>query len=215
MRVNFWIKAWNDSNVGFHQAAAHPALQRHWPVLESGASVLVPLCGKSLDLLWLEKRGLEVTGVEFIEAAVLAFFRDNSLEWRVSTIDGYHCYHALDRNIQIWLADFIQFAEDYTGPPFDSIYDRAALVALPGDMRGDYVAACKKLLVERPRGLLVSLQYHPETMEGPPFSVTPEEVERLWNGRLMRVEQLDMLSSMPRATAAGVRNLDEYFWVFD
>jgi len=50
-------------------------------------------------------------------------------------------------------------------------------------------------------------------MEGPPFSVDPGEVDRLWEGQLEIVEQVDMLSSMPRAAASGVQRLDEYFWV--
>ncbi len=51
-------------------------------------------------------------------------------------------------------------------------------------------------------------------MEGPPFSVTPQEVENLWEGRLKLVEQVDMLAEMPRAWASGVQRLDEYFWTF-
>jgi len=81
MRVNFWIKAWNEGNIGFHLTDKHPALEKFWPSLEAGASVLVPLCGKSQDLLWLEESGLDVIGVEFVESAVLDFFRENSLDW--------------------------------------------------------------------------------------------------------------------------------------
>jgi thiopurine S-methyltransferase len=213
MRVNFWMKAWGEGNIGFHQADVHPALERHWPALEAGASVLVPLCGKSLDLLWLEERGLDVIGVEFVASAVLDFCRENSLDWEETEQYGHPCYRVRGRNIRIFVTDFIRFAQDYDGRPFDGLYDRAALVALPADMRAPYVAACRKLLSTSPRGLLVSLQYAPEAMEGPPFCVEPAEVDRLWEGRLTQVEQLDMLSSMPRAVASGVQSLDEYFWI--
>jgi len=214
MRVNFWIKTWGEGNIGFHNAAIHPALGQYWPVLKAGASVLVPLSGKSRDLLWLEERGLDVIGVEFVESAVLDFFRENNLESEKTEQYGHLCYRVGERNIRIFVSDFFRFVEDYSGRPFDSLYDRAALVALPEDMRADYVAACKKLLTGAPRGLLVSLRYAPESMPGPPFSVAPEEIERLWEGRLELVEQLDMLASMPRAVAAGVQRLDECFWVF-
>jgi len=135
MRVNFWIKAWNEGNTGFHQADIHPALKKHWPVLPAGASVLAPLCGKSLDLLWLEERGLDVIGVEFVDSAVLGFFRENELAWEETTQYGHKCYRARDHNIRIFVADFIKFAHDYDGKLLDSLYDRAALVALPADMR--------------------------------------------------------------------------------
>jgi thiopurine S-methyltransferase len=213
MRVNFWIKAWNESNIGFHLTDTHPALEKFWPSLEAGSSVLVPLCGKSQDLLWLEERGLDVVGVEFVESAVLDFLRENSLEWEKTVQYGHPCYRVCERNIRIFVTDFIRFADDYSGQPLDSLYDRAALVALPADMRADYVSACRKLLAASPRGLLVTLKYEPEAMEGPPFSVEPGEVDRLWEGQFYLVEQVDMLSSMPRAVASGVQGLDEYFWV--
>ena len=213
MRVNFWIKAWGEGNIGFHLADIHPALKKYWPKLKAGSSVLVPLCGKSRDLLWLEERGLDVIGVEFVRSAVLDFFRENSLDWEETTQYGHPCYRVCGRNIRLFVADFIQFADDYSGQSLDSLYDRAALVALPQDMRADYVEACRKLLTDSPRGLLVTMKYDPEAMEGPPFSVEPREVERLWEGQFAVVEQVDMLSSMPRAVALGVQGLDEYFWV--
>ena len=213
MRINFWIKAWGAGNIGFHQADIHPALKKYWPGLEAGNSVLVPLSGKSRDLLWLEKRGIDVIGVEFIESAVLDFFRENKLDWEETVQYGHPCYRVRGRNIRIFVTDFIQFANEYDGQPMDSLYDRAALVALPQDMRPDYIAACEKLLAASAQGLLVTMEYEPTVMEGPPFSVPCEEVERLWKGQLALVEQVDMLSSMRRAVASGVQRLDEYFWI--
>lgn len=214
MRVNFWIKTWGEGNIGFHQADSHPALNKYWPELEAGSSVLVPLCGKSRDLLWLEERGLDVIGVEFVESAVLDFFHENGLTWEETVQYGHPCYRACGRNIRLFVADFICFADDYSDPPLDTLYDRAALVALPEDMRAAYVAACEKLLTASPQGLLVTLKYDPIVMEGPPFSITAAEVDRLWKGRLALVQQVDMLSSMPRAIASGVQSLDEYLWIF-
>jgi len=215
MRINFWLKAWNEGNIGFHQADFHPALDAHWPTLATGSSVLVPLCGKSKDMLWLERKGLDVIGVEFVEQAVRDFFRESELEFDRSTEFGHPCYRARGRKIRIFVTDFIRFADDYDGPRLDSLYDRAALVALPADMRGAYVEACRKLLSDGPRGLLITMRYEPEAMEGPPFSVPPTEAERLWEGRLSPVGQADILASMPRAIAAGVERLDEFYWVID
>lgn len=215
MRVNFWLKTWEKSNIGFHRADIHPALERHWPQLQTATTVLVPLCGKSRDLLWLEERGLDVIAVEFVESAVLDFFRENKLSWEHTYEYGHPCYRALGLNIRIFVSDFIQLAKDYNGQPIQALYDRAALVALPEDMRAAYVAACRKFLTDSPKGLLVTLQYDSSLMEGPPFSVLNEEVERLWTGQLKLVEQMDMLAEMPRAMKLGVPRLDEYFWVFE
>ena len=215
MRVNFWIKTWGKGNIGFHQADIHAALEKYWPAQEAGTTVLVPLCGKSRDLLWLEELGLDVIGVEFVESAVVDFFRENNLSWKETVQYGHRCFDACDRNIRIFVTDFIQLANDYDGPPLATLYDRAALVALPEDMRAPYVAACRKLLTPAFHGLLVTLEYDSTAMEGPPFSVAPEEVEHLWEGCTKLVEQVDMLSEMPRAIASGVQRLDEYFWVYN
>ena len=215
MRVNFWIKTWDKKNIGFHRADIHPVLEQFWPALEAGASVLVPLCGKSIDLLWLEERGLDVIGVEFVESAVLDFFRENDLSWHETEQDGHRCLCASERNIRIFVTDFIQLAEDYRGEPIKGFYDRAALVALPEDMRGPYVDACRKLLAPSHKGLLVSSEYDSSLMEGPPFSVPRDEVERLWTGELRLVEQMDVVSEMPRAMALGVPCLEEFFWTFE
>ena len=139
---------------------------------------------------------------------------ENKLTWEETVQYGHRCYRACERNIRIYVADFIQLSIDYDGLPLETLYDRAALVALPEDMRAPYVKACRKLLVTSFHGLLISLEYDVNAMEGPPFSVTCEEVERLWEAQLDLVEQVDMLSSMPRAIASGVQCLYEYFWIF-
>jgi thiopurine S-methyltransferase len=121
---------------------------------------------------------------------------------------------ATERNIRIFVTDFIQLADDYSGRPIKTLYDRAALIALPEDMRGPYVAACRKFLTPSHQGLLVTCEFDAEFMQGPPFSVTPGEVERLWRGQLGLIERVNVLAEMPRAVALGVPRLDEYFWVF-
>ena len=66
MEASFWHERWQRHEIGFHQVAPHPALDQHWVSLglQPGQRVFVPLAGKSLDLLWLAARGLEVVGIE-------------------------------------------------------------------------------------------------------------------------------------------------------
>ncbi len=89
----------------------------------------------------------------------------------------------------------------YTGDFFtapvskaDIIYDRAALVALPKEMRAEYAARVKQLLNPGGRILLVTLNYPQEEMAGPPFSVPVEEIEQLFSGykiTRLNVDQAD------------------------
>ncbi len=67
--------------VGTKQAVSS-ALRKFWPGLAAGSRVLVPLCGKSVDLLWLVGQGCDVTGVELSEIAVRAFFAEAGIRLR-------------------------------------------------------------------------------------------------------------------------------------
>lgn len=82
MEESFWQARWAENQIGFHQRETNPYLERYWSRLglPAGCQVLVPLCGKSLDLLWLAGQGYRVLGVELAERAVLDFFAEQGLE---------------------------------------------------------------------------------------------------------------------------------------
>jgi thiopurine S-methyltransferase len=213
METSFWVDLWREGRSGFHQAIVQESLERFWPALPVGSSVLVPLCGKSLDMLWLEQQGLEVTGVELAEQAAEEFCAENELAFSVANDDDRKVYRLLEKNIRIIIDDFFGFAETYDNNKFDSLYDRAALVALPEEIREDYVAACRKLLCDRPAGMLITLEYPQDLMQGPPFSVPVKELQRLWPGRLSCLDCTEVLESLPKAKEAGISELKEYSWL--
>jgi thiopurine S-methyltransferase len=213
MDPSFWIDNWREGKRGFHQDQVNPALARFWPVRPRGSSVLVPLCGKSLDMLWLEQQGLNVTGIEIAEQAVLEFCHENGLAYSVNYRDHYASYRLHTMSIRLIVGDFFTFAENYSDEPFDCLYDRAALVALPLDMRKSYVRACRALLDENATGLVVTLEYEQELMKGPPFSVPVEEVQRLWKNTLSCMDERDVLEELGKAKAAGLPNVQEFTWL--
>lgn len=73
---HLWLDFWRDERSDFHQIAVNPLLNKFWPSLKlaHGSRVFVPLCGKSLDMLWLAQQGHEVIGVELSSIAVEDFF---------------------------------------------------------------------------------------------------------------------------------------------
>ncbi len=214
MDSTFWIESWQDGRTGFHQDEIHASLEKFWPDLPADSSVLVPLCGKSLDMLWLAQQGLHVSAVELVEQAVLDFCHENGLAFSVSLDQERKCYRLLDRNIRLYVDDFFHFAKSYTGCRFDALFDRAALVALPATQRTGYVNACRQLLCSEPQGLLITLDYPQELMQGPPFSVAAAEVQRLWPGSLHCVDQSDVIDSLARARESGISRLLETTWRF-
>ena len=77
MKPEYWLERWQEGRIGFHRADANPALLlHHQHVFGQTLRVLVPLCGKSLDLEWLVVHGHEVVGIELSELAAQAFFAE-------------------------------------------------------------------------------------------------------------------------------------------
>lgn len=210
MQPKFWQDRWASNQIGFHQHAVNPYLQRHWPTLglAEGAKVLVPLCGKSLDLVWLESQGYHVMGVELSEQAVEAFFSEQELVPHVSHKGSFKVYQA--RQIELWCGDFFSLdAQALAG--CSAIYDRAALIALPPLMRVQYTEHLNALLPSGCQGLLVTLDYDQAKKAGPPFAVTDEEVQLLlepyW--ALERLEEQDILRESWKFVQDGVTRLEE------
>ena len=170
--------------------------------------MLVPLCGKSLDLVWLESQGYPVMGVELSEQAVEAFFSEQGLVPHVSHKGVFKVYQA--GQIELWCGDFFSLdAQALVG--CRGIYDRAALIALPPLMRAQYAEHLNALLPSGCQGLLVTLDYDQAQKAGPPFAVSDEEVQVLLapHWALERLEERDILGESWKFVQDGVTRLEE------
>ena len=212
MHEDFWQERWARNEIGFHLDDVHPGLRRHWPRLAVpvGATVLVPLCGKSLDLAWLAGQGYRVLGVELSQKAVEAFFSEQQLEVEVSQEGAYRVYRA--GALEIRCGDFFALsAEDVAA--CQGVYARAALIALPPAMRERYATLLTAILPAGCQQLLVTLDYDQAEMDGPPFAVSPSEVRELyavgWDVELL--EAKEVLERNPRMRERGLQRLEEQF----
>jgi len=180
MDTDFWLQRWHNNQIGFHQSDANPLLVAHFNELrlERGARVFVPLCGKTLDIAWLLSRGCRVVGVELSEMAIEQLFEELRVKPRVSDTGSFKRYNAID--LDIFVGDFFELSTDVLGP-VEAIYDRAALVALPEDMRRRYASHLMAITGRAPQFLL-TFEYDQSGMDGPPFSVSSAEVRRLYEG---------------------------------
>lgn len=175
----YWHQRWADGLTGWHREAFNPHLEAHWPRLNvpPGARVFVPLSGKTRDLLWLAGEGHRVVGVELSELAAQAFFAEAGLAPKISQAGGFRRY-AVDE-IEILCGDFFDLTTERLGP-FEAVYDRASLIALPPAMRPRYAAQMTRLTPAGALVLLVTLEYPQGEMSGPPFSVEEAEVRALY-----------------------------------
>ncbi|HEY9460045.1 MAG TPA: thiopurine S-methyltransferase [Paralcaligenes sp.] len=209
MDADFWLKRWREGHIGFHQERVTPLLQKYWPslLLPSGSRVLAPLCGKSLDMIWLAEQGHRVLGVELSSLAVDQFFTENDLHPKVH--DSNLGRHHIAGNIEIICGDI--FALDpATLAQCTGVYDRAALVALPRDMRKRYAQHVYGSLSKHYRGLLLTLDYRQEQMDGPPFAVHEAEVTTLLGqySDVKIIDRRDILAKEPKFAERGLTRLD-------
>ncbi|MBT0622383.1 thiopurine S-methyltransferase [Pseudomonas fluorescens] len=210
MEPKFWQERWARNQIGFHLPEVNPYLQRHWPklALAEGAKVLVPLCGKSLDLMWLASLGYRVLGVELSEQAVEAFFSEQGLMPRISQRGVFKVYRA--DLIEVWCGDFFALDAEALADCF-ALYDRAALIALPPLMRAQYAEHLNALLRPGCQGLLITLDYDQTQKAGPPFAVADEEVKLLLGGHwsVQVLEEQDILGESWKFVQDGVTRLEE------
>lgn len=151
MNPEFWQERWQDKRIGFNQPEVNPLLIKHFSALNlpAGSRVFVPLCGKSIDMVWLASQGYDVVGIELVESAVQAFFTENNISPTVtkhSDNPNIKCYQGqlLGQIIELWVADIFALKPEDLGQ-VDAVYDRAALIALPAEMRPEYSEQVRQL----------------------------------------------------------------------
>ncbi|KOO05500.1 thiopurine S-methyltransferase [Vibrio nereis] len=209
----FWHGKWASNRIGFHLEDVNPLLIEYWKKTNPNYEdkVLVPLCGKSEDLVWLASKHEDVQGVELSKIAVRAFFAEHFYTPMVTSINGQHELYQFDE-LSIYAGDF------FTAPvqSADIIYDRAALVALPEEMRAEYALRIKSLLNPGGRILLVTLDYVQEEMAGPPFSVTEQEVNRLFGEyKITKLNRDEAGENHPKIAQKGLTRFAEEVYLIE
>lgn len=205
MKAEFWLNKWESNETGFHQKSANEALRAHWASVQApaGGTVFVPLCGKSLDMCWLADQGYEVVGVEVSSIACNAFFDSLKLRPQIRPAGQFCSYSA--GPYRILQGDFFSATDADLGP-VAAFYDRAALVAMPPDMQQEYARRLVRLLPQGAVGLINCLEYPPESMDGPPFSIGEARLHELL-GASCRVTRLSVREINTEGTSLEGRGL--------
>lgn len=144
--------------------------------------VLVPGCGNGGEIVWLAEQGFDVLGVD-ISTEGVALARK-----RLPPKLAERCVRH---------ADFFALAD----APFDWIYERAFVAALPPAEWPRWAAQCARLT--RPGALLAGyfcIEPAPaEPRRGPPFPATRDEIDLLLglSFRLVRDIPIDPILSAP------------------
>lgn len=181
MDADFWHERWNANQINFHEGKANALLVAHFDALtlSKGARLFVPLCGKTRDIAWLLAKGHRVAGAELSQAAIEQLFAELEVTPTITTEGKMIRYSAPDLDIHV--GDIFDMTAGLLGP-VDAIVDRAALVALPDEMRMNYACHLTEIAAHV-KQLVITFEYDQSQMAGPPFSVTDDEIRRLYAER--------------------------------
>lgn len=206
MDSDFWLQTWQDGQIGFHEGQPNQLFVKYFEKLnlQAGDRIFLPLCGKTLDITWLLNKGYRVVGVELSSLAIEQLFKELQIEADVSMQDRFTVYSA--NNLQVFQGDFFDLTTDMLAE-VDAVYDRAALVALPVELRQKYTAKLLNL-TQSARQLLITFEYQEGQITGPPFSIPAEEVHAHY------AEQMDcqLLDSILRPLRS-VTDVRENIWL--
>ena len=175
-----WLKFWENNETNWHGDNVTQELIEYFELfeLEPRDKVFVPLCGKSLDMLYIMDQGFSVIGVEISEIGVRQFFNENNLTYKITKVDDFDLYST--ENLEIYCGDFFALTSKHLNK-VKSVFDRKSLIALEPEVRQKYVKHLNDIISVGARILLVTLQYPQHQMSGPPFSVNKSEVESLFS----------------------------------
>lgn len=188
MDKEYWQTRWKLNDTKFHEGKPNDFLLKHIKVLDlkAGAKIFVPLCGKSVDMMWFLENGYHVIGVELNPEACRAFFVENNLTYHESQIKNFVVFYS--DKVTLLSGDFFDLDKEILGG-FDAIYDRAALIALPEALRVQYAKKIIELSEKNTKILLITGAYNQNEMQGPPFSVDSEEILKHY-GQYFKITEL-------------------------
>ena len=181
MKKEFWLEKWQNNQTGFHKDFTHPLLVEFVGQLNvsKGDTIFVPLCGKTIDMLWLNSQGYHVIGIELSELAVEQFFAENNISFELTKDDLFNVY--THENITIYQGDFFDLTTSHL-QNVKAVYDRAALIALPDGLVEKYTSAMRDIVPDDSKYLLITLELQRTTTDalGPPFSIPDKKVHQLF-----------------------------------
>ncbi|POF62625.1 thiopurine S-methyltransferase [Novacetimonas maltaceti] len=199
----FWHEKWQRNEIGFHEPQPNAFLLRNFAQMHLPASgrIFVPLCGKTLDIHWLLSQGHQVCGIELSPIAVGQLFAALGLSPRVTATGTLQRFEA--GKLCIFVGNVFDLTRHDLGH-VDTVYDRAALIALPAAARSRYATHLVSITNAAPQ-LLVCVEYDQSCRAGPPFSVDEAEVRQHYGRQFMltRMERHDIPGGLKGACPAA------------
>ena len=215
--TSYWSERWHQDDAFWHQQEVNAHLLHNLHALDAVKAtappgrrprIFVPLCGASVDMLYLHQQGWHVVGLDAVEQPLRSFVHDHQPHLQhvrdVPVSQGSGVVHIAAEHLDLFGVDY--FSADVTaallGGAVDAVWDRGSFVAIGVKQREAYVAKVLQLLTarsEQPNWLLNAFDYNLDSaMVAPPHSLPREDIERLLGAHAGRIESLDQHSGLAR-----------------
>ncbi|XP_029214387.2 probable thiopurine S-methyltransferase isoform X2 [Acropora millepora] len=219
-----WEQDWTNDNPEFHTNEVNAMLMKQHQEFTGGRKnlrILVPLCGKSYDMIWLANQGHSVVGVELIRRGIELFFRDNKLKYcekKVALNAETHgtIFKANDKDISIYECSIFDFSAKVAGGQFDCIWDRGSMTAI-NMMTDERVKQYRDVMLAclKPTGRYLIEFFVPDSLEGMPSSfkfISKESLTALFGERctIGFVGREEMPSDMTSAHEQKIEDCREH-----
>jgi thiopurine S-methyltransferase len=215
MDVEFWLSAWEENNIGFHQSEYNSIMLEYFSDKElKGKRVFIPMAGKTKDIKYFLEQGAHVTAVECSAKAIQAFYEENDMSCTVKEEGDYFVYES--DNLTFYHGDFFKLTPAQTGL-INYVYDRASVVALPQDMRKKYMDMIADLIDNDTKLCIITFECDLREVLGPPFMIPATELQGCYAKRGIYLDKKVMSTSpAPRKyQEAGAKELKRILWTND
>ncbi|KAM4706065.1 thiopurine S-methyltransferase-like isoform 2-T3 [Rhinophrynus dorsalis] len=175
LTANDWVQRWENRNIAFHQDNIHQFLSEFLDTMLNNReqlNIFFPLCGKAVDMKWLAHMGHNIVGVDVSEIGLKEFFEESKIDYveeAMTEIPGAKVFKSTSGNISLYCCN---------------IFDLS-----------DYTNLMLSFMAKDCRYLLVTLNYNPALIKGPPFYVSDADLERFL-GPLCTIKHLKTVDAM-------------------
>ena len=171
---SFWDERFERGFTPWDRGGVPQALREFVAAQARPLRTLIPGCGAAYELAFLSDAGWDATAIDFSPAAV-ATAKAAVGNWG-------------ERVVQ---ADFFAWQP---ARPLELIYERAFLCALPRAMWPRVAARWAELLA--PGALLAGFFYFDDAAKGPPFGITPGQLDELLTAHFVCIEDAAVADSI-------------------
>ncbi len=202
-----WERAWRDQNTPWVNAKSDAFLKAEKRRLKPwrAGTTLVPLSGNSPAVRLLYDLGMEVTAVEYVQAAVRALLREQFPRLSIRRQKTTHGYLYSGKRLTVRQEDFFRLPKEAL---FDFIYDRAAIVAIPPRKRRRYARILTKATAPGGALFIVTYEFIGKRRSAPPFSLSRAQLLKLFAGWRVRASAVHTYHKVePRFIEQGITKM--------